>query len=1083
MDAAQMIFKIRTSLKEPVFVLLAALFALFISGFILLIGLNFYFNSKIEELDQMNINERARLNLAEKINLRLSRIEANVYRMATSIGDRRQDLFYDHLQTNIADIRKIVGVLENGGTYQISRATNLVQEHDISETLSYVRPQESSRFILEGIDLLPKLKNLEEKIHFLKSIIVKRDQAQTSNEHDSYYVAISRVKGLLKKFPPIITRMHENTNRIYVESLREYNFIQATLKDKRDNYVRLEFYIATLTIALLIMIGGLLVMRITRMNLHLKNQHEKMKDLKNEAIETERQNSAIKSILELSFADNSLEEMLDKAMKALVSVSWLKVESQGSFFLAEPENRKLRLVADYNLADPLKTKCAKVNYGTCLCGRAAERGEIIFAKHIDDRHDISFEGIKPHGHICLPIKSNKELLGVLNLYLADGCERSKIDEDFLMMACRAFASMIVRKRSEEMLSKLSHALEQSPASVIITNLDGVIEYVNPTFCNKTGYAPKEVIGQPTSMLRSENMTEMSYQQLWDRIKSGKVWRGEFLSHTKDHFHFWESAAISPIRDHHGNITHYMAIKEDISRSKKNEKDLRHAKEEAEKANIVKSDFLATMSHEIRTPMNGVIGMTDLLSDTNLDEQQRHYCETIKSSSAALLNIINDILDYSKIEAGKLKLHNEEFDLQDLVLGVMELLNVKAEEKQIELAYFIEPQANGWFKGDAGRLRQVLLNLIGNAIKFTETGGVALWINVFDNGMLRFEVRDTGIGISKEDARKLFESFSQVDASVARKHGGTGLGLSISKQIIHLFGGQIGVKSIFGTGSIFWFEIPNNKLDKIINLPDTSQKVGPVLLVDECDLTAETLLKVFNTFHIPCERVVTAERGMEKLKKGADFKTLLLTEKEEKKLDHLVHGDADLSKRLQSIKTLILSNTHQSIKVDNRIRLSKPFTLKEFMRQINPQKALDAIASPFQESDHNQAKEIQPLKLLVAEDNKINQMVIQGILSKMGHSVDLAENGQQAIDAVLQSSYDLVLMDVQMPVMDGLSATYEIRRMPPPKGNVTIIAITANAMPGDVEKCILAGMNSYLSKPIKKEELSDILHQSASKKIV
>lgn len=371
-----------------------------------------------------------------------------------------------------------------------------------------------------------------------------------------------------------------------------------------------------------------------------------------------------------------------------------------------------------------------------------------------------------------------------------------------------------KKKAEEIatrLRKLSRAVEQSPASVVITDLKGSIEYVNPGFVRTTGYAAEEALGKNPAVLKSGIHEPEFYAQMWKPLLRGEVWRGEVCNRKKSGELYWEDATIAPVMDANGSVTHYVAVKVDVTTRKRAEETLRLAKEEAEEANRAKSRFLASMSHELRTPLNGVIGMAELLGNTQLDERQRSFVEACRSSGKSLLALINDVLDFSKIEAGKLELDEHDFDLGQLVEETVETMAFQAQQKNIHVFSEVAPQACRTVRGDGGRLRQVLVNLIGNAIKFTAAGGITVRVEpaeaADDPTLLCFRVTDTGIGIPQNQMDRLFQSFSQADSSTTRKYGGTGLGLAISKALVELMGGQIGVESEPGRGSTFWFNIP------------------------------------------------------------------------------------------------------------------------------------------------------------------------------------------------------------------------------------------------------------------------------------
>ena len=353
----------------------------------------------------------------------------------------------------------------------------------------------------------------------------------------------------------------------------------------------------------------------------------------------------------------------------------------------------------------------------------------------------------------------------------------------------------VQERTAE-LRKLSRATEDSPASVVITDKNGTIEYVNPTFTQVTDYTAAEALGQNPRILKSGNLPRSVYEELWQTILAGNVWRGDLINRRKDGTDFWESASISPIKDDEGDITHFVAVKQDITDRKKMEEALVQAKQAADDASKAKSDFLANMSHEIRTPMNAVIGMSHLALKTDLNPKQRDYLNKIQSSARALLGIINDILDFSKIEAGKLDIESTDFNLDEVMESLADLITVKAQEKKgLEVLFDLAPDVPRDLNGDSLRLGQILVNLAGNAVKFTESGEIVVSSELVSRDaeriLLKFSVRDTGIGLTQDQAAKLFNSFTQADTSTTRKYGGTGLGLAISKKLVTLMGGRSG----------------------------------------------------------------------------------------------------------------------------------------------------------------------------------------------------------------------------------------------------------------------------------------------------
>ncbi len=649
---------------------------------------------------------------------------------------------------------------------------------------------------------------------------------------------------------------------------------------------------------------------------------------------------------------------------------------------------------------------------------------------------------------------------------------------------------------------LQSLVENLPIEIFRKDIEGRFIFANKRFCETKGMALTEILGKtnfdidPPELARQYRAIDRAVREAQQPLER------ESTSLNSNGEERWNRVVELAVLDITGLVIGTQGMSWDITTAKLAERILKRDKEAAEGAASAKSEFLAKMSHEIRTPMNGVIGMTDLLLDTDLATQQREFAETIRVSAGTLLTIINDILDFSKIEAGKMDIEVINFDLVETVESTLDIVAAGAFGKGIELIHSIPEDIPTQLCGDPGRLRQILTNLISNAIKFTSKGEVFIWIAKESESVtevvLKFYIRDTGIGINPEAQAQLFEAFSQADNSTSRKYGGSGLGLAISKRLVEMMQGKIGVQSKLGTGSTFWFTVRLEKQAGSITATENRHLASMrVLVVDDSTTNREILCQQILTWKVHAAGSAGGSEALMELRakaqEGTPF-TLALLDLQMPGMDGLVLARAIRADPLIAATRLValtsLGQTHSA----EELKLAG--IDRYLLKPIKHMRLFDCLADKFSNETVRGATAdptlaagrilplqsfLQPAKtrILLAEDNQINQLIAVGLLRKLGYAPDIVINGLAAVEAVRSIPYDIVFMDCQMPEMDGYEAARAIRGLErkansDSKSPVHIIAITAHAMEGDREKCLAAGMDDYLSKPIRLQQLQAVM---------
>ena len=649
--------------------------------------------------------------------------------------------------------------------------------------------------------------------------------------------------------------------------------------------------------------------------------------------------------------------------------------------------------------------------------------------------------------------------------------------------------------SESKNRLLASIVEQSSEAIWTTGLDGVVTSWNAGASAMFGYSAAEAMGNARQTGKSNQAADAEQLQ---RLMKLERFSYDAKSSTKAGVQIDIQVAVAPLVDERNQCVGKICVARDVTERNRSEETLRAAREAAESANYAKSAFLARMSHEIRTPMNGVLGMTELLLETGLTSTQRKYAETVQRSGTNLLGIINDVLDFSKIEAGKLELEQADLDLRRTLEDVVDLLAERAHAKGLELACSIPATLPLHLRGDALRLGQVLTNLVGNAIKFTQAGSVLISVTSIDESKehitIRFDVRDTGPGISPEAQGRIFDEFSQADGSTTRKHGGSGLGLTIAKQLVEMMSGSIHVESVPGAGATFWFTAVFTKRPQAAALGTGTMPSGSLtgvraLIVESSAISQGILHAQVSNWGMACRIADSSEHALDLLQqaaaRGAPFDIAVidlgLPGMGPLELARAIKADTAIAKLKLVMLTPVGNHTmiREARKAGLDACLVKPVRQSALYNTLVNVMSGQSLADDARSSSRDSAAPAGNRgAVLLVEDNLVNQAVALGMLSKLlGYQVAVANHGIEALDALTRQHFDLILMDCHMPEMDGFEATREIRKREAASGKrIPIIALTANAMKQDREDCLNAGMDDHLGKPFSRRQIQEMLER-------
>lgn len=805
----------------------------------------------------------------------------------------------------------------------------------------------------------------------------------------------------------------------------------------------------------------------------------------------------------LSLGEKTFDEALQNCLSTVCETTGWTV---GHVLIPNHVTGKLECTGEWHLeAEELydafraATIDRQFGLGEGLPGRIWKTREPIWIESIPDEPDFDRKCVAAEvgvqGAFGFPVVCNDEVVAVLEFFHRDEIEK---DPNLLILVRsigREFGRIIERRAAIEKQSLLAAVVETSSDAVISKSLDGTILSWNAGAQRIYGFTSEEAVGQPASIVIPDTHTEEE-PEIREVLRRGKrLVHFETQRRRKDGVLIDVSLSVSPIWSSDRRIVGSSTIERDITLQKKRERELTDAKEQAEAANRTKSEFLTNISHELRTPMNAIIGMLELALGEELSKVMEDYLQTARDSAHTLLHLLNDLLDFSRMEAGRFEMEHSPFRLRGLLDQTMKMLALRANEKGLELACHVHSNVADHFRGDAKRLQQILINLVGNGIKFTEQGEVIIDVelrsSVEDNAVLQFTVIDTGIGISSKDQKKIFAPFTQADATTTRKYTGTGLGLSICRELVDRMGGEMWIESKLGEGSRFYFTVCVEAIHETDEaseqaIIDSELKNMPVLIVDDNESNRRILDEMLKSWDMNPTVVESGDEALavmeESMEGDLESFPLVLIDALMPKIDGFTLIEKARNKGiLRGSTVLMLSSADRQLFHDRCERLEISAYLEKPVSQSD---LFDAVVTALHRPETSQRGSMprpesdRPCHVLLVEDTRANQKVVEAILRKWGHHVTVAGNGREGIDLLKQQQFDIVLMDIQMPTMDGFQATEAIRRFEDDRANIPIVAMTAHAMLGDRERCLEAGMDAYISKPIDAGELIDIVERMA-----